>query len=159
MKNKLEVVAMKNEGLTFQQIGLAFGISRQRAFQIFHNLLGGVDKNREFARERDNHTCQICGKKWHGGRKFDVHHKNGLCGKVCFSRDKLSDLNKMITGKVKWFSGEKGFGFIQADKKDYFVHFQEIKVPGFKTLESGANVSFTPSKTSKGLVATNVVLE
>ena len=65
----------------------------------------------------------------------------------------------MINGKVKWFSGEKGFGFITADKKDYFVHFREIKTPGFKTLENGSTVSFNADKNGKGLVATNVQIE
>lgn len=35
---------------------------------------GGRDRHREIIRIRDNHTCQICGKMWMGGRKFDVHH-------------------------------------------------------------------------------------
>ncbi|WP_319372341.1 cold shock domain-containing protein [uncultured Ilyobacter sp.] len=43
---------------------------------------------------------------------------------------------------VKWFNGEKGFGFITAeDGADVFVHFSEINKPGFKTLEEGERVS------------------
>lgn len=48
-----------------------------------------------------------------------------------------------MTGKVKWFNAEKGYGFIQREGgKDLFVHFSGIKSEGFKTLEEGWNVEF-----------------
>jgi cold shock protein len=61
-----------------------------------------------------------------------------------------------MNGTVKWFSEEKGFGFIEAEGKDYFVHHKEIKMPGFKTLKEAQKVTFEPSKGAKGLLATNV---
>jgi len=64
----------------------------------------------------------------------------------------------MQTGIVKWFNEGKGFGFIQSDNKDYFVHFKEIQVQGFKTLKEGQSVNFEPSKSDKGLVAKQVSL-
>jgi CspA family cold shock protein len=65
---------------------------------------------------------------------------------------------KMI-GTVKWFNESKGFGFIVSDNKDFFVHFKEIDTPGFKTLNEGDNVSFEPSTSAKGAIATKVRVE
>ena len=49
----------------------------------------------------------------------------------------------MPEGTVKWFNAEKGYGFIsQEDGEDLFVHFSEIKMDGYKTLDEGARVSF-----------------
>ncbi len=65
----------------------------------------------------------------------------------------------MDKGVVKWFDDGKGFGFISSDGKDYFVHFKEIKAEGFRSLKPGDHVSFKPSMSPKGLVATSVVVE
>lgn len=62
----------------------------------------------------------------------------------------------MLQGKVKWFSNEKGFGFIVSENKDYFVHFKEIQSSGYKTLKEGDRVEFLPSTSQKGLLATQV---
>ena len=63
----------------------------------------------------------------------------------------------MSTGKVKWFNGEKGFGFITTDEgKDIFVHFTAIQTEGFKTLEEGANVEFDIVMGDRGEQATKV---
>ena len=49
----------------------------------------------------------------------------------------------MAEGTVKWFNSEKGYGFIsQKDGEDLFVHFSEIKMDGYKTLDEGQAVSF-----------------
>ncbi len=56
----------------------------------------------------------------------------------------------MKEGIVKWFDERKGYGFIQHDKKDYFVHYNEIQVDGFKTLEEGQSVKFIPENDDKG---------
>ncbi|WP_219604325.1 RNA chaperone/antiterminator CspA, partial [Aeromonas caviae] len=65
--------------------------------------------------------------------------------------------NKM-TGTVKFFNAEKGFGFISpADgSKDVFVHFSAIQSNGFKTLEEGQRVEFTIEQGQKGPAAANV---
>ncbi len=67
-------------------------------------------------------------------------------------------MNDMINGVVKWFDSAKGFGFIENDGKDYFVHFKEIKSEGFKTLNEGDKVSFVPDKSPKGDIAKNVCI-
>lgn len=63
----------------------------------------------------------------------------------------------MMIGKVKWFKRDKGFGFIQSEGKDYFVHFSEIIGEGFKNLEEGDSVEFSPGTNAKGACATKVV--
>ncbi|KOC89531.1 MULTISPECIES: transcription antiterminator/RNA stability regulator CspE [Erwiniaceae] len=65
--------------------------------------------------------------------------------------------NKM-TGLVKWFNAEKGFGFISPTdgSKDVFVHFSAIQNNGFKTLEEGQKVEFSIENGQKGPAAANV---
>ena len=64
----------------------------------------------------------------------------------------------MSTGTVKWFNADKGYGFIsQNDGEDLFVHFSEIKMDGFKTLDEGAAVQFDVTTGQNGkLQASNV---
>ena len=64
----------------------------------------------------------------------------------------------MATGPVKWFSDEKGFGFIKPDDdgKDLFVHFSGIAGNGFRTLAEGAKVSYEAEQGPKGPSAVNV---
>ena len=63
----------------------------------------------------------------------------------------------MANGKVKWFSNQKGYGFIQtADGEDIFVHFSAIQGEGFKTLIQGQEVEFEISEGPKGPQAANV---
>ncbi len=65
----------------------------------------------------------------------------------------------MQQGIVKWFNDQKGFGFIQSEGKDYFVHHSEIQMNGFKTLAEGAKVSFISANSPKGATATRVQAE
>lgn len=63
-----------------------------------------------------------------------------------------------MQGKVKWFSAEKGYGFIQREgAKDLFVHFSGIKSEGFKTLQEGWTVEFDVITGDRGEQAANVV--
>ncbi len=63
-----------------------------------------------------------------------------------------------MTGTVKWFNSEKGFGFITSDEgKDVFAHHTQIQKSGFKTLEEGEKVSFDEVQGQKGPQAQNIV--
>jgi cold shock protein len=63
----------------------------------------------------------------------------------------------MANGIVKWFSNQKGYGFIQLDDgQDIFVHFCTIQTEGFKTLAQGQEVNFGISEGQKGPQAANV---
>jgi cold shock protein len=62
-----------------------------------------------------------------------------------------------MNGTVKWFNGEKGFGFVTGeDGNDAFVHFSQINSNGFKSLEEGQKVSYDVVKGPKGLQAENI---
>ena len=64
----------------------------------------------------------------------------------------------MPEGTVKWFNGEKGYGFITPDGggKDVFVHYSAIQSSGFKSLEEGQRVSFELGRGQKGPQADHV---
>jgi len=63
----------------------------------------------------------------------------------------------LAEGIVKWFSENKGYGFIeQDDGRDVFVHYSSIMGQGFKTLTDGQRVSFDVEENDKGPVAKNV---
>jgi len=64
----------------------------------------------------------------------------------------------MATGTVKWFNGEKGYGFITPEdgSKDLFVHFSAIQGEGYKTLNEGQKVEYEATQGQKGPQASNV---
>ncbi len=64
----------------------------------------------------------------------------------------------MAQGTVKWFSDEKGYGFISPDDggEDLFVHHTGIEGTGFKSLEEGAKVTYEATRGKKGMQAENV---
>ncbi len=63
-----------------------------------------------------------------------------------------------VTGTVKWFNAEKGFGFIAQPNAgpDVFVHHSAIQMSGYRSLEEGEKVEFELEEGPKGLMATNV---
>ena len=63
-----------------------------------------------------------------------------------------------MEGTVKWFNTDKGYGFISgSDQTDYFAHFGEIQVEGYKTLKEGQEVIFETEDGPKGPVAKSIV--
>jgi len=62
-----------------------------------------------------------------------------------------------MTGKVKWFNSEKGYGFITTDEgQDVFAHYSQIQKDGFKTLDENERVSFEVVDGDKGPQASNI---
>lgn len=68
-------------------------------------------------------------------------------------------MSQRITGRVKWFNEEKGYGFIARDDggDDVFLHFSAINKPGFKTIADDAAVEFEVEENERGLSAANVI--
>jgi CspA family cold shock protein len=68
-------------------------------------------------------------------------------------------MSERVTGRVKWFNGTKGFGFIEQDGgADVFVHYSAIQGDGFRNLEEGQQVEFSVEQGPKGLKAADVVV-
>ncbi len=64
-----------------------------------------------------------------------------------------------VQGTVKWFNGEKGYGFITPEEgPDLFVHYSEIQSSGFRSLDEGAKVEFEITEGKKGKQASAVTL-
>jgi CspA family cold shock protein len=69
----------------------------------------------------------------------------------------LKEVSTVAEGTVKWFSDQKGYGFIeQEDGPDVFVHHSDIDMSGFKSLAEGDRVSFEIGEGTKGPAAKNV---
>jgi len=81
-----------------------------------------------------------------------------MLGSRCWSAGSARLKEVTLTqGTVKWFSNEKGYGFIaQADGDDVFVHFSAIEGDGYKTLQEGQEVEFEVTDGPKGKQAANV---
>lgn len=64
----------------------------------------------------------------------------------------------MPSGRVKWFSNQRGFGFIEPEGggPDVFAHFSAIEMEGFKTLKEGTQVDYDVSEGPKGMMATRI---
>jgi CspA family cold shock protein len=68
-------------------------------------------------------------------------------------------MSDRVTGTVKWFNGDKGFGFIEREGgKDVFVHYSAIQSAGFRNLQEGQKVEFTVEQGPKGPQASNVTI-
>lgn len=88
------------------------------------------------------------------GYTLEANARDKLYGRLKGQRSSI-----VGTGTVKWFNGNKGFGFIVPDDggDDLFVHHSEIKTSGYATLEEGQKVEFEIGEGKKGPCATNVI--
>lgn len=77
-----------------------------------------------------------------------------MCGLTALPQKEID----MATGTVKWFNGEKGFGFISQDDggADVFAHYSNINGQGFRELLEGQKVEFDVTQGQKGLQAENI---
>jgi cold shock protein len=67
-----------------------------------------------------------------------------------------------VSGVVKWFNAERGYGFVLRDgdeTTEYFVHYSYIQMDGYKTLRAGQRVTFVLIETDKGVQAQDVIPE
>jgi CspA family cold shock protein len=73
-------------------------------------------------------------------------------------RTRSKGLRRVARGTVKWFSEEKGYGFITPEEggEDLFVHYSAIEGSGFRSLKEGERVSYEPARGRKGEQAANV---
>ena len=68
-------------------------------------------------------------------------------------------MSERVQGTVKWFNGDKGYGFIsREDGDDLFVHYSEIQSDGFRSLSEGDRVEFEITQGKKGLQASSVIV-
>ena len=68
-------------------------------------------------------------------------------------------MSERVVGTVKWFNGDKGYGFLAREGgPDVFVHYSAIESEGFRNLQEGQKVEFTIEQGPKGLQAANVVI-
>lgn len=81
-------------------------------------------------------------------------HRTELCRNGVINMEKRS----LATGTVKWFSEQKGYGFITPEDggKDLFVHYSNIVGEGFRNLQDGQAVEYEPAQGQKGPEAQNV---
>jgi CspA family cold shock protein len=71
-------------------------------------------------------------------------------------------MDTAVHGKCKWFSNERGYGFVceeDNESEEYFVHYSSIILDGYKTLTAGQPVTFSLKDTDKGIQAIDVVPE
>ena len=73
--------------------------------------------------------------------------------------EEVSPMSERITGTVKWFNDDKGFGFIEREGgEDVFVHYSSVRGEGFKSLYEGQKVEFTLGQGQKGPQALDVAV-
>lgn len=69
-------------------------------------------------------------------------------------------MSERVDGTVKWFSNDRGYGFVHVDgdedKVEYFVHYSSVDMDGYKTLKPKQPVTFVLTNTDKGVQATDV---
>lgn len=87
-----------------------------------------------------------------------VRTEDGLLTRNCPAHYRKEVVYSMTQGSVKWFNGEKGFGFIAQDGggPDVFVHYSAVSGSGYKSLDEGQRVEFSVEQGQKGPQAVDV---
>jgi len=124
---------------------------RERQEQIYKERMLKGDRERLKQLERVSQLRQE-EKQLKDGREFLITEKKQQ------DQQKLKEEEERSNGKVKWFNGAKGYGFIerQDGEKDIFVHFSAIKKSGLKYLEEGEQLTFEIKNSEKGPSAINL---
>ena len=124
---------------------------RERQEQIYKERMLKGDRERLKQLERVSQLRQE-EKQLKDGREFLIAEKKQQ------DQQKLKEEEERSNGKVKWFNGAKGYGFIerQDGEKDIFVHFSAIKKSGLKYLEEGEQLTFEIENSEKGPAAINL---
>jgi len=95
-----------------------------------------------------------------GAPRWDVEHRGSPVADTGSAVERLPPKEKaaVAQGTVKWFNGEKGYGFITPDggAPDVFVHFSAIQASGYRSLEENQRVEFDVQQGQKGPQAANV---
>ena len=100
----------------------------------------------------------FCAREWASARDCEYDSRCLIRSGVFVIEVTMSD--QRISGTVKWFNDDKGFGFIEReDGKDVFVHHSAIVMEGFKTLKEGQKVTMEVTQGQKGPQAENVIAE
>ncbi len=86
---------------------------------------------------------------------WEVASRTGPGAAPCGPVSSLSG-ERHVTGNLKWFNAEKGYGVSRADGQDVFVHYSVIDGYGFRSLEENQHVEFEVTQGPKGLQATHV---
>lgn len=102
-------------------------------------------------------SCCVAGHKV-GEKQCKLSQVEALAASSAQQHARIVEECHMPTGTVKWFSDDKGFGFITPDDgdKDLFVHHTGINGEGYRSLQEGAKVSYDPEQGDKGPKAVNV---
>ena len=91
---------------------------------------------------------------------FHNEYDTGCRELAVFSIVEVDMSDQRVSGTVKWFNDDKGFGFIEReDGKDVFVHHSAISMEGFKSLKEGQKVTMEVTEGDKGPQAENVMAE
>ncbi len=71
----------------------------------------------------------------------------------------MAVLGVVMVGRVKWFNDSLGYGMVDTPGRPIFIHYTDIRMPGFKTLQAGQEIQFDLYETDKGYVARNVRID
>lgn len=135
--------------------------SKREQCRVYEGNYWEYHDNNKWAQYEDWSNYGSCNIRQNAETEETVYEEEVWCGDLSkdyklFKEIEQKENNKM-TGTVKWFNNQKGYGFItNENREDVFVHYSGINMEGFKTLEEGKNVIFDVTEGKHGLQAINV---